>query len=118
MRKSCTARATAGLDVLDRHTPHRPYIDAVTDRLPGMRYGDDPRAGCGQPLAGRRHRVDQHAALPHRSGFLAQVVSRQLDQRIVPGPVPQLVLFPAGDGNRHGAGAALPAKLQLRHAAG
>ena len=111
-------RAISGLDVLDNHTPHRPYIDAVKIACPKCGTGDEPRTGCGQPLAGCRHRFDQHAALPHRSRLLAQVVSCPLDQRIVPGPVPQLVLFPAGDGHRYGAGAALPAKLQLRHAAG
>ena len=64
-----------------------------------MRRANEPRAGCGQSLAGCRDRALQHAAVPHQPGILAQVVPGPVDHRIVPRAVPQLVLQPAGDGN-------------------
>ncbi len=49
--------------------------------------------------------------LSHRSRLLGAVVPGALDQRVVPGPVPQLVLQPAGYVHRAGGTAALPGEL-------
>ena len=117
-RHELQERAASGLDVLAGHTPHRPYIDAVKIACPQCGAHDEPHPRRGQSLAGCRHRPLQHAQLPQRPRVLAQVVPRRLDQRILPRAVPQLVLQPAGHGNRDGRHAALPGELRLRHAAG
>ena len=84
--------------------------------VPGMRGGGPPHPGRGQSLAGCRHRALQHAALPHGSRLLAEVVPGRLHHGVLPGPVPQLVLLHAGHGHRAAQRAALQGHLRLRHA--
>ena len=73
-------RATSGLDVLDDHTPHRPYIDAVTIACSKCGAEMSRVRGCGQPLAGCRYCFLQHPWLPQRPRLLAEVVPCRLDQ--------------------------------------
>ncbi len=94
------SRAVAGWEEFEGHTPHRPYIDAVRLECSALPRQDEPHPRCGQPLAGCRHRAFQHLTVPSQPRVLALLVPRPMDQRIVPGAVPQLVLQPAGYGDR------------------
>ena len=54
--RSCSERAVAGWEAFEGHTPHRPYVDAVTISLSRLRRAgqSDPRRR--QPVARRRDR--------------------------------------------------------------
>ena len=54
-----------------------------------------------QPVARRRHRRPLDAQVELRPRLLGAVVPGRLDQRVVPRPVPQLVLRPAHDVDGH-----------------
>ena len=71
--------------------------------------------GRRQPLAGRRHRALLDAPLPEGPGPLGAVVPGRLHHRVVPGPVPQLVLLDARDEHRAPPRGALPDHPGLRH---
>ena len=70
------------------------------DRLPGLRRSVAPNHRCRQPLARRRHRCLLDAQLGHGPGLLGGVVPGRLHHRVVPRPVPELVLRPADDVHR------------------
>ncbi len=90
-------RAVAGWDEFEGHSPHRPYIDEVKIRCKGCGAEVSRIKDVGNPWLDAGHRAVFDAALSHRSGILATVVPGQLRHRVVPRPVPQLVLFDAGD---------------------
>ena len=115
-RGAAAQRPRAGFEQLEGRTQHRPWVDEVIVRLPRVRRRGAAHPRRGQPLAGRRHRALQHAPLPHRPGLLAEVVPGRLHHRVLPGPVPQLVLLDAGDGHGAAQRAALQGDLRLRHA--
>ena len=92
-----------GLGAFEGHTPHRPYIDAVTIACPGCGGPVAPDPGRGQPLARRRDRAVLDAPLPRGPGVLGEVVPGRLHHRELPGPVPQLVLRDARDVDRPAA---------------
>ncbi len=81
--------------------------------LRGRGATDDRRR---EPLAGRRDRGPLHAEVEHRSRLLARVVPGRLDQRVLPGPVPQLVLRAADRVDRDDRHRADADALRLRAA--
>ncbi len=87
------------------------------DRVPVLRWAQPPHHRCRQPVAGRRHRGHLHAEVDHRPRLLAGVVPGRPRDRVLPGPVPQLVLRP--DHREHGDDrpGAVHHALQLRPAA-
>ena len=111
-------RATTGWDTFNGHTPHRPYIDAVKIACPhcGGVMSRIPDVGNPWLDAG----IVSFSTLQYRAEprILGKMVPGGLDQRILPGAVPQLVLQPAGDGHRPHRAAALLTEFRLRHPAG
>ena len=71
-------------------------------RLPRRAAAESRRIpDVGNPWLDAGHRALLHAALPHRPRLLGEVVPGRLGHRVLPRPVPQLVLLDAG--HEHGA---------------
>ena len=101
-REELGAQAVEGWEDFEGHTPHRPWIDAVQDRVPGLRRRGRAHHGRRQPVA-RRRASCRSRTLHFREDprVLGEVVPGRLHHRELPGPVPQLVLLDARD--VHGA---------------
>jgi isoleucyl-tRNA synthetase len=65
-REELRERAVAGWERFEGHTPHRPYVDEVVDRLPVVRRAGGADQGRRQPVAGRRDRAVLDASLSGR----------------------------------------------------
>ncbi len=100
------------------HTPHRPYIDAVSldcpecggemKRIPDV---GNPWLDAGiVPFSTLRYRSDPEY---WREWYPADWISE-----VLPRPIPQLVLQPAGHGHGNGGPTTLHGGVHLRHAAG
>ena len=113
-REELRQRAVDGWAAFEGHTPHRPWVDAVTIACASCGAPGAAHRRRGQSLAGRRDRAVQHDALPRGPGLLGAVVPGRLRDGELPRPVPQLVLLDAGD--EHGAPprGPLPDALRLR----
>ena len=89
-------RAIEGWEEFAGHTPHRPFIDRIKIKCDqcGGTMSRIPEVGNPWLDAG----IVSFSTLSYRTGsrILAQMVPCQLDQRILPRPVPQLVLFTVG----------------------
>ena len=113
-REELQERAVEGWEAFEGHTPHRPYVDAVEDRLSGLRRAGRADQGRRQSVARRRDRAVLDAPLPRGPRVLARVVPGRLHHRELPGPVPQLVLLDARDVDGAAPRAAVQDDLRLR----
>ena len=84
------------------------------DRVRQLRRTSAAHPRRRKPLAGRGNRRPIDAEVEHRSRVLVAVVSGGLDQRVVPRPVPQLVLRAADRVDRHVRRGAGTLALRLR----
>ena len=99
-REELKERAVEGWAEFVGHSPHRPLHRRREDQVRQVRRDRRAHQRRGQSLARCGHRLDEHDGLSPRSRILAAVVPGGLHHRIVPRPVPQLVLLAAGDGDR------------------
>ena len=95
-------RAVEGWDEFEGNTPHRPWIDRVKIRNPrtGNRMSRVP--DVGNPWLDAGIVPFSTLAIQHQPRRMAEVVSGRPRARVLPRPVPQLVLFAALDGDDDG----------------
>ena len=115
-REELGARAARGFEALEGRTQHRPWVDEVV--LDCRACGGEMRriADVGNPWLDAGIVPFSTLHYPERPRSLAEVVPGRLHHRVVPGPVPQLVLLDARDGHGPAERAALPDDLRLRDA--
>ena len=96
-RRSSSERAVEGWEAFEGHTPHRPYVDAVTHRLPGCGAPVERIKDVGNPWLDAG--IVPFSTLHFREDpdYWAAVVPGRLHHRELPRPVPQLVLLDARD---------------------
>ena len=75
-RDELEERAVDGWATFEGHTPHRPYVDAVTIACPGCGDAGPAHPRRRQPVARRRHRAVLDAPLPRGPGRTGRSGSR------------------------------------------
>jgi len=105
-REELQSRAVAGWSEFEGHTPHRPYVDAVKIACSACGAETSRIADVGNPWL--------DAGIVPR--LLGQMVPGRLHHRVLPGPVPQLVLLDAGHEHRAAARGTVQDDPGLRHA--
>ena len=92
-RDELKARAVEGWDEFEGHTPHRPWIDLVKIRSAEVRRQPMSRIpDVGNPWLDAGIVPYSTMGYNTRSGGLGAVVPGRLHHRVLPRPVPQLVL--------------------------
>ena len=116
-RDELRERAVAGWDEFDGHSPHRPWIDAVEIACPSCGGRARRIADVGNPWLDAGIVGSRTLGWTTDRDYWAEWYPGRLRDRVLPGPVPQLVLRPADDVDGHDRPGADAHALRLRAAA-